>query len=92
MKKLLFTLAICVAMTGAAWSQSGSQSQSSSQTKDSAKEKPKPAPVHDPNPTKDKDVQRGYDQNQAEHAKKNNDNYDVKKSGDTAHGDQNPHK
>jgi hypothetical protein len=92
MKKLLFTLAICFAMTGAAWSQSGSQSQNSSQQNNSAsKEKPKPQP-HDPNPTKDKDVQRGYDQNQAEHAKKNNDNYDVKKSGDTAHGNPNPNK
>jgi hypothetical protein len=88
MKKLLFTLAICFAITGAAWAQSGSQSQSGSQQqkdtvfKDTAKAQP-----HNPNPTKDQDVQRGYDKYQAEHAK-NKDNYDVKKSGDTAHGDQ----
>jgi hypothetical protein len=89
MKKLPLTLAICFAVTGAAWSQSGSQSQSSSQKKDStSKEKPK-AQQHDPNPTKDRDVQRGYDRNQAEHAK-NKDTYDVKKSGDTAHGDTAP--
>jgi hypothetical protein len=89
MKKLLFVLAICFTMTGAAWSQSGSQSQGSSQKKDStSKEKPKAQP-HNPNPTKNKDVQRGYDKHQAEHAK-NKDNYDVKKSGDTAHGDPAP--
>jgi hypothetical protein len=89
MKKLLLTLAICFAMTGAAWSQSGSQSQNSSQQKDSSSNDKQKAPPHDPNPTKDKDVQRGYDRNQAEHAK-NKDTYDVKKSGDTAHGDPAP--
>jgi Ni/Co efflux regulator RcnB len=90
MKKLLLAIAICIAVAGAAWPQSGSQSQDGSQKKDSASKEKQKAPQHDPNPTRDKDVQRGYDQHQAEHKKKD-DKYDVKKSGDTAHGDPNPH-
>lgn len=57
---------------------------------DAAKASAVASPTRDPNPQKDPDVQKGYDKHQQEHKDKqkndNKDNYEVKKSGDTARG------